>query len=159
MRNRYPLAAAALALLFSAAVARADVGYSATLDGAQEVPPVVTPASGTAYMTLDGGGILHYTVTYVGLLGTRTAAHFHGPALPGTNAAVVLAIAGAGPTSDIIAGTWAIDATNLTRLNAGQLYLNIHSTVFAGGELRGQVQVDATPNRTTTWGRIKNLYR
>jgi len=158
MRNRYSILAVVLGLLMSTASARADVGYSASLSGAQEVPPNASPASGTAFMTYDGT-LLHYTVTYSGLTAPRTAGHFHGPALPGVNAGVVFGIATGGPSADVITGTWAIDATNLARLNSGLLYLNIHTSTFPGGEIRGQVNVDATPNKVSTWGRIKNLYR
>ena len=160
MKNRYSVVAAILVLLVSSASAKADIGYSATLDGLQEVPANASPASGSALITLNNAmTLLSYSVSYSGLLGSRTAAHFHGPALPGVNAGVVFGIAGAGPTSATIVGAWAIDATNLSRLNAGTLYLNVHSTVYPGGEIRGQVHPDATPNKNTTWGRIKQLYR
>jgi hypothetical protein len=160
MKMRYSIPAALLALLIASAPASADIGYSATLDGLQEVPPNASPATGVGTITLNNAmTLLTYKVVYSGLTASRTASHFHGPAAAGVNAAVVFAIAAAGPTSDTITGTWAIDATNLARLNSGLLYLNVHSTTFPGGEIRGQVHSDVTPNRATTWGRIKQLYR
>ena len=160
MRNRYSILAAVLALRLTSVSARADIGYSATLDGLQEVPPNASPASGIAVITVDNAGtLLTYTVTYSGLTAPRTAGHFHGPAAAGVNAGVVFAIASGGPTADTITGTWPIDATNLSRLNSGLLYLNIHTSTFPGGEIRGQVHLDATPNKVSTWGRIKSLYR
>lgn len=161
MRLRYIVLLAAGSLLLSSASAIADSGFSATLSGAAERPaPVSTPGNGTATCILDQAGTsLSYTVTYADLLANRTASHFHGPATTAQSAGVVFGIAGAGGTSGTIVGTWPIDATNLARLNAGLLYINVHSQVYPGGEIRGQVLPDATPNRLSTWGRIKQLYR
>ncbi|HEY2254956.1 MAG TPA: CHRD domain-containing protein, partial [Variovorax sp.] len=65
--------------------------FSATMNAASEVPPNMTRGSGTAEATLDKGtNVLKYKVTYDGLSGPATAAHFHGPAVAGTNAPVVL---------------------------------------------------------------------
>jgi len=159
MRLRYSILTA-LALSLSIAPAHAATGYSCAIDALQETPPNASPASGTGVFILnDAGTSLAYTVSYSGLTANRTAAHFHGPAGPGVPAGVVFGIAGAGPTSDVISGTWAIDATNLGRLNAGLLYINIHSGNFPGGEIRGQIGADATPANKVSWGRIKALYR
>src|SRR5215475_7526251 len=68
--------------------------FSATLTGAQEVPPTTSPGTGSASATLDPDGTLHWTVSYQNLSGPATAAHFHGPATPGLNAGVVVNIGG-----------------------------------------------------------------
>lgn len=161
MRNRYRIAASLLTLLLLVPVAAlADTGYSAIFSGAQEVPPNASPATGNAVITLNNAeNLLTYSVTYSGLTANRTAAHFHGPAGPGVNAGVIFGIAAGGGTSGTIAGTWAIDPTSVTYLKGGLLYINIHSTNFPGGEIRGQVLADATPNKNSTWGRIKALYK
>jgi hypothetical protein len=159
MRLRYSLITA-LALSLSIAPAHAATGFSIVLDALQEVPPNLSPGSGSGFCILDNAGTsLTYTITYSNLTANRTAAHFHGPAGPGVNAGVVFAIAGAGPTSDTITGTWPIDATNVARLNSGQLYVNIHTGNFPGGEIRGQIHADPTPTHAVSWGRIKALYR
>ena len=53
--------------------------FAATLDGAQEVPPVETDASGLAEVALGGKDRtkLQYQVTVEGLSGPVTAAHIH----------------------------------------------------------------------------------
>ena len=57
-------------------------------------------------------------------------------------------------------GVWNLTATDATNLIAGLCYVNIHSSVAGGGEIRGQLTVDnSTPNAHSTWGRIKKLYR
>ena len=172
MRVRYSfvfasalMLAIGIAAFAPAGAATSSTGFAATLSGANEVPPNASPASGSGFCVLNGTGtvgdpyVLSYSVSYSGLTTTRTASHFHGPATPAANAAVVFGIAGAGPTSDVISGVWNIDATNLTRLQSNLLYFNVHSGNFPAGEIRGQILPDATPTSRTTWGRIKQLYR
>ena len=89
------------------------------------------------------GGIFAWNVSYSGLSGSVTAAHFHGPALPNQNAGVQVGIGLANPN---------IGSTTITALQASDLlsdlwYINIHSTVNPGGEIRGQVQVIPEPSR------------
>src|ERR1700688_866279 len=65
----------------------------ATLDGASEVPPTTTAGKGTADVDYDPATKkLSWKVTYTGLSGPATAAHFHGPAESGKNAGVAVAI-------------------------------------------------------------------
>src|SRR6201995_3629646 len=65
----------------------------ATLDGKSEVPPNPSAAKGTADIDYDAATKkLSWKVTYSGLSGPATAAHFHGPAAAGANAGVAVAI-------------------------------------------------------------------
>src|SRR5260370_6598924 len=65
----------------------------ATLDGKTEVPPNTSAAKGTADIDYDAATKkLTWKVTYSGLSGPATAAHFHGPAEAGKNAGVAVAI-------------------------------------------------------------------
>jgi len=41
---------------------------------------------------------------------------------------------------------------------AGEAYLNIHTSTFGGGEIRGFLVPEATPTTVQSWGRIKALY-
>jgi CHRD domain-containing protein len=62
----------------------ASQSFKVTLNGAQQVPPVQTPATGTAELTYDPGTrVLTWTLSYSGLSGPATMAHFHGPAAQG----------------------------------------------------------------------------
>ncbi len=129
-----------LAVVGLSAAAQAQiVNFNFTLDGLQEVPPNASPGTGTALVTLDTAtNMLSWNVTFGGLLAPVTAAHFHAPALPGVNAAVVLGIAGAGATSPIV-GNAVISNTFESQILAGLSYINIHTQLFPGGEIRGQV--------------------
>jgi len=143
------------ALVLSAPMAGAQ-NYTATLDGLQEVPANASPATGSAVLSLDGAKMLHFSIAYGGLLGTETAAHFHGPANPGANAGVQIGLPAGQPKNGSVGPLTAIQEADL---NAGLWYINIHTTVFGGGEIRGQVIQEAVPVENTTWGRIKTLLK
>src|SRR6202035_264561 len=65
----------------------------ATLDGKSQVPPNASAGSGTADIDYDPATKkLSWKLTYSGLSGPPTAAHFHGPAEPDKNAGVAVAI-------------------------------------------------------------------
>jgi len=107
------------------------------LTGAQEVPAVTTAGNGTLEATYDKPTRrLSYTVTYSGLSGPATAAHFHGPAAPGANAGVVVPFANA---SNPIRGETTLTEAQAADLLAGRWYVNVHTAAHPGGEIRAQV--------------------
>ena len=92
--------------------------------------------TGTAVITLDtGSNLLSWNVSWSGMSGADFLAHFHGPALPGQNAGVQVGIGVPSPQI----GNAVISASQAADLLAGLWYVNIHSTTFNGGEIRGQV--------------------
>lgn len=120
------------------------VGFSAKLEGSQEVPAVTTTASGTGSVRLNTDGTVSYDITAGGL--TPTAAHFHNAAT-GTAGGVAKSIT---LTNNTGAGVWASgDASQpltdllLRELVKGRLYMNVHTAANAGGEIRGQVLLNS----------------
>ena len=109
-----------------------------TLNGASEVPPVTTSASGTGALTLIGSQ-LFYDLSYSGLTGGGTAAHIHGPADATTPASVLVPLNSPAGASGTLSGSVSLNPTNLAYLLAGQTYINIHSATNGGGEIRGQI--------------------
>ena len=110
----------------------------ATLDGASEVPPTTTAGKGTADIDYDPATKkLSWKVTYTGLSGPATAAHFHGPAESGKNAGVAIAIPNA--TSSPVEGSATLTDAQAADLTSGKYYINIHTAANPGGEIRGQV--------------------
>lgn len=135
---RSALLAAVLAAGFTTAASAAMLQFHATMNGASEVPPKQTAGTGEALATLDTAKKeLTYTVTFQNLSGPATAAHFHGPAAPGANAGVAVAI-GNNPTSPAHAAVTLTDA-QIADLEAGKWYVNVHTAANPGGEIRGQV--------------------
>jgi len=108
------------------------------LSAAQSVPPNGSQGTGTVVTTLDKGTrLLRWTVTYSGLSGPVTAAHFHGPAAPGQNAGVVVPFTG--NLQSPIQGQATLTEAQMADLVAGKWYANLHTAANPGGEIRGQV--------------------
>jgi hypothetical protein len=112
--------------------------FKATLDGKSEVPATTSTGTGTADIDYDAATKkLSWKLTYTGLSGPATAAHFHGPAVAGENAKVSVAIPGA--TSSPAEGSATLTDAQAADLEAGKLYVNVHTAANPGGEIRGQV--------------------
>jgi hypothetical protein len=123
-------------------------GFVARLNGAQENPPVTTPATGTGSFSLnDTRNEVKFDITYIGLSGTLTAgAHFHA-ADSGRNGPVVRGFGTSGdPASGTVSGIWrSTDGQALTpalveSLLTGRVYVNFHTAANPGGEIRGQLR-------------------
>ncbi len=135
-----------LAIVFLAASpANAEIIHlGSTIDGAQETPPVATPATGSATLEYDTATrVLSWNIIYANLIGSISASHFHGPAAVGVNAGVALNI---GALASPMIGSadfdtvFGVNAATREAELLGQLwYINIHSTFKPGGEIRGQV--------------------
>lgn len=119
--------------------------FTISLDGAQETPPVPTPATGTGTASYDDQtGVLSWNITYSDLVGTVTNAHFHGPAAIGEGPAGVQVPIPGFATPPMI-GNAIISPAQATDLLNELWYVNIHSTFRTGGEIRGQVLVVPEP--------------
>ena len=82
-----------------------------------------------------------WNITYDGLGGEATAAHFHGPAAEGENAPPVVPIDGA--LASPIAGNATLTDEQITQLQGGMWYFNVHTAQYPDGEIRGQVKAAA----------------
>ena len=158
--------AIAAAFLWSGAAQATPITYGAALSGPAEAPPNASPGLGFATVVIDTDtNFLSVDVSFSGLLGNTTASHIHCcTAVPGTGAAGVATqvptFAGfplgvtSGTYSRIfdlsLASSWnpafitanggtplSAEAVLAAGLIADRAYLNIHSTLFPGGEIRG----------------------
>ncbi|SFV08253.1 CHRD domain-containing protein [Pseudoduganella namucuonensis] len=168
------------ALLLGAAAHAAPTTYVANLNGLAEFPPNESPGTGGAVVVFDlEAHTLNLDVLFNGLVGTTTAAHIHCcTALPGLeNAGVAtetptfggfpLGVSGGMYSQSYdttLTDSWnpafiaanggttaGAEAAFNAGLNSGRAYLNIHSTVWPGGEIRGFLQPVPEPGQ---WGML-----
>lgn len=134
------LAGSLAAGMLAGAPARAEtVHYKAMVMPSTEVPPVTnSQAMGQLQATYDTDSkVLTYDVTYSGLTGPATMAHFHGPAPVGKNAGVMVPVSG--ELASPIKGQATLTAEQAKALADGDMYFNIHTAANKAGEMRGQI--------------------
>ncbi|HZL30859.1 MAG TPA: CHRD domain-containing protein [Pseudolabrys sp.] len=126
------------AIAFAAGPAMAaTMTFKASLNGKSEVPPNTTAGTGSVTATYDSDSKkLSWKGSYSGLTGPATAAHFHGPAPAGKNAAVLVPISPNGPSFE---GSATLTDAQAKALADGDLYVNVHTAANKGGEIRGQL--------------------
>jgi len=139
MRNAPSLALSIVGLFLLGGVAQADqITFKADLASAAEVPPVTSPGKGSATASLDTTTkTLTWTVTYSGLSGPATAGHIHGPAALGANAGVLVPFSG--DLASPIKGSATLTDAQVSDLEAGKWYVNLHTAANKPGEIRGQL--------------------
>ena len=166
--------ATALMLLVPPAYA-VPVTFVGNLAGANEVPPVTSLGTGLATVVLDPTAqTIQINATFAGLTSNDTAAHIHCCAPLGTNAGVATTLpAFPGFPLGVISGSFSSVVFDLTQptiynpafvtlqggtiplaeaallagIQNGQTYLNIHTMINPGGEIRGQLE--PVPEPTT----------
>ncbi len=140
--------------------------YSAVLDGPSESPANASPGTGIASIIYDNTAhTLFIDLVFSGLVGTTTASHIHAAtATPGAGTAGVatttptfagfplgvtsgsynntldLTLASSYNPAYITANggtTASAEAALAAAIASGRAYLNVHSSVFGGGEIRG----------------------
>lgn len=144
----------------------APVMFAATLSGAAESPPNASGGTGTALVTFDvSAHTMQVQVTFSNLQASTTASHIHAAtASPGTGTAGVATTTPSFPgfPLGVTSGTYdqtfdltllssynpayvtangntaaGAEAALFAALNAGEAYLNIHTSAFPAGEIRG----------------------
>ncbi len=151
MKRIFAIAASSLALLLGAAPASAvTFVYNVTLSGSESVPAVASTAFGTATVTVDDVlDTVAVVMSFTGLTGgNASAAHIHCCSVTTGTAPVVIPFTGFPTTTS---GTYSNTFTNVSLANiagieAGLAYINIHDTIYPGGEIRGDIlAVSAVP--------------
>lgn len=108
---------------------------TATVNSAQQVPTNPSTATGTFSGTYTtSSGQLTYTVTYQGM--TPSIAHIHSGA-PGTSGKVEIPFAN---LTSPITGTVVLTPEQADNLLNGRMYVNMHSSTYGGGEIRGDIK-------------------
>ena len=139
-RNIYLAAILSASLLFSSCKKddNPNITFTATLSGANERPTSnTTTGTGTATLVFNNDTkIFTITVTYSGLTGAATASHIH---KADVTVAGPIIIGFTSITSPIVYTSAALDAAMEADLKAGLWYVNVHTVLYPGGEIRGQL--------------------
>lgn len=115
----------------SAARVVGEAPFVGRLDGTQA--GTASTGKGTVWAVLRPDGSIRYSATYNRLLGNLTASHFHESRTGGVVHGVTFA-------SNHLSSTWpAPSDQSIADLFRGRIYLNVHSSVNAGGEIRGDL--------------------
>jgi len=113
-------------------------GFTAALNGNNEVPPNDSDATGSATMLLnENTGKFNLSVSYSGV--TPTDAHIHIGAV-GVSGPPVFPIPVT--ASPLVLTDVTLTAAQEADLKNGLYYVNIHSDEFPSGEIRGQLVED-----------------
>ncbi len=142
-----------VASLMILAVSAASVGaqtstFIAVISSGQEVPPNTSKALGVAFVTFNAAtGEVCFSISYedFNLTSAETAAHFHFPAPPGVNAPVRITLPGDAPKNGCATPDPPLTEEDIAALFAGNWYINVHTVVNPGGEIRGQVLPQSAP--------------
>lgn len=174
------------ALLLASITQAHTVVYTAVLTGPAEAPPNASPGLGTATVTFDFDLVtMRVEASFSGLLGNVTAAHIHGAtAVAGTGTAGVMTTTPSftGFPTGVTSGTYdhtfdmtlsgSYNPTFITNnggtvstamnalvaaLDDGKAYFNIHSSSFAGGEIRGFLTAVPEPSSYAAFAGIAAL--
>ncbi|MEI6914742.1 MAG: CHRD domain-containing protein [Armatimonadota bacterium] len=143
MKNLFVIATVSVAFIIASPVVQAaSFTFSTNLNGASQVPPNASPATGFGSLVLDDVAMtITVNESWSGLLAPATASHIHMPALPGANAGVVFGFVGVPNVSSgaILQQVFAVTPARITQFWQGLAYMNIHTSTFPGGEIRGQL--------------------
>ena len=125
------------ALVASCATMMGGHNVKVSLSGGEEVPPATTSASGSGTIKIDADKSVSGSIKTTCV--DCTVAHIHVGAA-GKNGPVIIPLTKTGD------GEWSVPAgTKLTdaqydSFKAGDLYVNVHSAKYKGGEIRGQLK-------------------
>jgi hypothetical protein len=172
------IAVSLLALASTSTGRGAVITFDAVLDGPSESPPNTSPGTGSAEVDFNTvAKTMRVQVTFSGLTAGTTASHIHAPtSMPLTGTA---GVATTTPTFvnfplGVTAGTYdmtydmtlassynpafitanggtpaSAEAALLAGMQAEESYLNIHTTNFPGGEIRGFLIPQPVPEPST----------
>lgn len=169
------------AVVTSGAIVAAPITFLVSLNGANESPANASPGIGTAVIVIDSmAHTLQVDVSFSGLTFGTSAAHIHCcTAAPGTgNVGVATVLPNfTGFPLGVMSGTYSrlydmtltlsynaafitahggtaaqAEADLFAGIAAGSAYLNIHTTAFPGGEIRGFLAPVPEPGTLLTLG-------
>lgn len=148
MKRLSVLVVLSAAVFLTSTAANAGMLFVATLTGPGENPPNASPGTGFGTVFLnDAQTMITVDEDWFNLTAPATATHIHCCVPPGVNGPVLFPFAGvpAATSGAIPEQTFAITGAQVASLEAGLMYMNVHTATFPGGEIRGQLTLAPEP--------------
>jgi len=142
---------AMLVLGLGVGMGRAQGVFGVSLSGGSEVPPSGSSSIGSGSFALSGDN-LTFSITGLLLGTTPTDAGVFGPATPSTDGPMIFDLGTPTVTpvgaQNLISytGIEALTPTQASQLEAGDDYVNIYTSGYPGGEIRGQITLLPEPS-------------
>ena len=146
-KNLFLMLTIGLSAFIFSTTASAQQKFTVSLNGVQENPPVNSSGGGSCVLTLDTAETqITLSCTYSGLGSNASDAHIHTNGPVGVNGPVLFNLTGASGTSGTLTlAPTAVTPAQVADLRAKRWYVNIHTTNFSDGEIRGQIKIATTP--------------
>lgn len=130
----------------------ANTPFIAQLSGANEVPAADADGFGAASVTFDiidpakanTGAEVCWDLSYSNITGTPIAAHIHSGAA-GVNGPIVVTFSSLDPSSASNCASLDPPQAQLIMNNPANFYVNVHTTDFPNGAIRGQLSAGPPP--------------
>jgi hypothetical protein len=112
------------------------MGSTVMLTGGQEVPPVSTAATAKSTVRVASDKSVSGSITTTGIV--STAAHIH-IAAAGVNGPVIVPLTKTADNEFRVPSGALLTDEQYAAYRAGNLYVNVHSAAYPGGEIRAQL--------------------
>ena len=112
-------------------------GQEIVLSGANEVPPVGSGAAGRGNVTVKSDCAVSARITVTGM--AATAAHIH-EGKAGANGGVIVPLVKSGDNTFVAPDGAKMTEAQCSAYKAGNTYVNVHSELHKGGEVRAQLK-------------------
>ena len=123
-------------LAFALTLPALSKDMAVTLAGDQEVPAVTTSATGTGTISVAADKAVSGSIMVKGV--NATAAHIH-EAAKGKNGPVIVPLTKSGDSTFTVPAGAKLTDEQMKSLQAGDLYVNVHSAANPNGEIRAQL--------------------
>ena len=121
-------------------ILQSDFAFDLWMNGSQEVPPTPSSSTGAGSVTFSPGmDTVFYDVVFDSLSGAPTFAHFHDGVM-GAGGSVVLDLSTSINGNHLSGMGSPLPSDFVAKCLLGSIYLNVHSSAFPAGEIRGQVR-------------------
>lgn len=131
-------------------VSAQPMNFGTHLTGSEEVPSNSSPAQGQAVFMFNSDlSAMYFRFNVANLEGDMTGAHIHCNVVGQNGPVGVNLLGNAGTNGGSSSGTitdaqvtgcgWTSLSDVLDAITSGGAYINVHSTVYPGGEIRGQI--------------------